>query len=125
MSEGGGSDLDTFKRCRLGADQNAGRRIDSVIRKRRRERFVIVPELWVERLEGTRHVSTYRVALRVLERNRQRKGQPFPLPNNIAGVSRWAKSTALKDLEKAGLVRLERRERKSPVVTAVMLDEED
>ena len=119
------SDLDALKRCRLDAEEYATRRIDSAVRKRRRRRFIIIPEMWIERLEGARHVSTYRVALRILQRNRQWEGQPFPLPNNIGGVSRWAKSTALKELEKAGLVQLERRKRKSPLVTGVMLDEEN
>ena len=118
-------DLDVLKRCRLDAKEFTARRIDSAVRKRRRRRFIIIPEMWIERLEGTRHVSTYRVALRILQRTRQCEGQPFPLPNNIGGVSRWAKSTALKELEKAGLVQLERRKRKSPLVTGVMLDEEN
>ena len=125
MRKGDDSDLDALKRCRLDAEEYATRRIDSAIRKRRRRRFIIIPEMWIERLESARHVSTYRVALRILQRNRQCEGQPFPLPNNIGGVSRWAKSTALKELEKAGLVELERRKRKSPLVTGVMLDEEN
>ena len=125
MSDDGDSDVDLLKRCRLGVDDSAARQVDSAVRKTRRRRFTIFPELWIERLEGARHASTYRVALRILQRNRQCRGRPFPLPNNIGGVSRWAKSTALRELEKAGLVRLERRERKSPLVLAVTLDEED
>ena len=125
MRKSDDSDLDVLKRCRLDAEEFTARRIDSAVRKGRRRRFIIIPEMWIERLEGARHVSTYRVALRILQRNRQCEGQPFPLPNNIGGVSRWAKSTALKELEKAGLVQLERRKRKSPLVTGVTLDEED
>ena len=125
MRKGDDSDLDALKRCRLDAEEYATRQVDSAVRKGRRRRFTMFPELWIERLEGARHVSTYRVALRILQRNRQYEGQPFPLPNNIGGVSRWAKSTALKELEKAGLVQLERRKRKSPLVTGVMLDEEN
>jgi hypothetical protein len=125
MSEGGGSDLDALKRCRLGADETVARRIDSIVRKSRRKRYVQFPQLWIERLEGVRHVSTYRVALRILQRHRQYRGRPFPLPNNIGGVSRCGKSTALVELEEAGLIQVERRNRKSPLVTAVMLDEED
>jgi len=125
MRKGDDSDLDALKRCRLDAEEYATRQVDSAVRKGRRRRFTMFPELWIERLEGARHASTYRVALRILQRNRQCRGRPFPLPNNIGGVSRWAKSTALRELEKAGLVRLERRERKSPLVLAVTLDEED
>jgi hypothetical protein len=125
MRKSDASDLDVLKRCRLDTEEFTTRRIDSTVRKRRRRRFIIIPEMWIERLEGARHVSTYRVALRILQRNRQCEGQPFPLPNNIGGVSRWAKSTALKELEKAGLVQLERRKRKSPLVTRVLLDEEN
>jgi hypothetical protein len=125
MRKGDDSDLDALKRCRLDAEEYATRRIDSAVRKSRRRRFIIIPELWIERLEGARHASTYRVALRILQRNRQSRGQPFLLPNNIGGVSRWAKSTALVELEEAGLIQVERRNRKSPLVTAVMLEEKD
>jgi hypothetical protein len=123
MTEDRDSELDLLRRCRLGRDfePEPARRIDSSIDKKRRKRFVIFPQLWIERLERAHHIATYRVALRVLQRHGQCGGRPFPLPNNIEGVGRWAKSVALSELEQLGLIRLERRNRKSPLVTAVTL----
>jgi hypothetical protein len=124
MNESGDPELDLLKRCRLGAEFQAEptRRVDSTIDKTRRKRFVIFPQLWIERLQTARYVATYRVAFRVLQRHAQCRGQPFPLPNNIEGVGRWAKWAALSELEQLGLIRLERRSRKSPLVTVVTLD---
>ena len=124
MSETDGPDLDLFKQCRLapGFEAESTRRVDSAIDKRRRKRFVIFPQLWIERLASARHIATYRVALRVLQRNGQTRGKTFPVPNNIEGVGRWAKSAALSELEQLGLICLERRERKSPIVTVLTMD---
>ncbi|SHI11876.1 hypothetical protein SAMN05443248_8370 [Bradyrhizobium erythrophlei] len=114
-------ELDLLKQCRLGPEfePDAARRIDSMIDKKRRQRFVMFPQQWIERLSGARHIATYRVALRVLQRHGQCRGRPFPLPNNIEGVNRWAKSMALSELEQLGLIRVERRVRKSPLVAVV------
>jgi hypothetical protein len=119
------SDLAMLKRCRLGPEfaSEPARRIDSTIDKKRWRRFVKFPGLWTERLAKARHIATYRVALRVLQKHWQGRGRPFPLPNNIEGVTRWAKSAALAELEQFGLIRLERRLRKSPVVTVVVVGE--
>lgn len=121
MTEEQDSELDLLKQCRLEPEfePSAARRIDSAIDKKRRQRFVMFPQLWIERLRTARHIATYRVALRVLQRSWQSRGQPFPLPNNIEGVGRWAKWAALSELEQLGLIRLERRDRKSPLVTVV------
>jgi hypothetical protein len=121
MSEDYDAELDLLKQCRLGPEfePDAARRVESTIDKKRRQRFVIFPQPWIERLSEARHISTYRVALRVLQRHGQCGGRPFPLPNNIEGVGRWAKSAALSELEELGLIRVERRQRKSPVVTVI------
>jgi len=124
MSESDDPELDLLKRCRLAPESEEVVRIDSVVRKQRRKHFVKVPGLWVERLSDARHIATYRVAMRVLARYWQRK-EVFPLPNNIEGVSRWAKWAALSELEKLGLIRLERRDRKSPLITVVTIGDED
>ena len=124
MNESDDPELASLRRCRLGAEYGveSARRIDSTIDKRRRRRFVMFPQLWIERLAEARHIATYRVALRVLQRHGQCRGRPFPLPNNIEGVGRWAKWAALSELEQLGLIRLERRNRKSPLVTVLTLD---
>jgi hypothetical protein len=116
------SDTDVLKQCRLTPEtEGAVRRVDSTVRQRRRQRFVKFPELWIERLANAHHIATYRVALWLLHKQWQYKGRPFPVPNTIGGVKRDAKSDALFELEKLGLISLERRGRKSPLVTVMML----
>lgn len=124
MAEDCDPELGLLKECRLDPHfaPDAARKIESGVAKKRRTRFVIFPQLWIERLSGARHIATYRVALRVLQKHGQARGQPFPLPNNIEGVGRWAKSTALSELEQLGLIHVERRDRKSPLVAVVTPD---
>jgi hypothetical protein len=48
------------------------------------------------------------------------KSKTFQLPNgqlNSFGVRRNTKERALRDLEAAGLIRVDRRQRKSPIIT--------
>ncbi len=88
--------------------------------QRRRQQFVRVPWTWIERLSGARHISTYRVAMYVLHLHWKRGGQPFPLANGMLaedGVSRYRKRDALRELEQLGLITVDRRQRKSPLVT--------
>jgi hypothetical protein len=88
--------------------------------QKRRQGFVKVPGLWVERLAQAHHLATYRVALHVLHRHWKSRGKPFTLSNGIVaieGVSRWQKWRGLRELEQLGLVAIERRRRKSPQIT--------
>jgi len=90
---------------------------------RKRKHFVLVPWLWIERLEKARYIATYRVALHILYRHWRDRGQPFTLSNRIMateGVSRWQKWRALRELEQLGLIRIELRERRSPRITIVI-----
>jgi hypothetical protein len=85
--------------------------------KRRRD-FIMVPFSWLERLEGA-HGQTYRLALAILYLTWKAKGEPVKLANTLSGiqgVSRQAKRRGLADLERRGLVVVERRPRKSPLV---------
>jgi hypothetical protein len=88
--------------------------------QKRHEHFVKVPHWWIERLARARHISTYRVALRVLYRHWKSRGQPFALGNGamaVEGVNRWRKWDGLRELEHLELITVERRPRKSPLVT--------
>jgi hypothetical protein len=94
--------------------------------RERREQFVMVPQWWVERLVKARRISTYRVALHVLYRHWKSRGQAFPLPNEAVfdgDINRWRKWDGLRELEQLGLVTVERRRRKSPIVTCRMARE--
>jgi hypothetical protein len=84
-----------------------------------RKQFVRVPWVWVNRLKDARHIGTYRVALHLLYEHWRNGGRSVVLPNGAlkeTGVSRWAKWDALRELERLGLVAVERRPRKSPLV---------
>jgi hypothetical protein len=86
--------------------------------RKRREQFVSVPWSWVERLAGAPG-QTYRVALCVLHLHWKGHGKPFKLPNGmlrIDGVSPRSKWRALDDLERRGLIAVERRRKRSPIV---------
>jgi hypothetical protein len=91
----------------------------SVSRKERKRRgqFIMVPWTWVEKLEGAPG-QTYRTALLLLYEH-WRQGKPIKLNNRMLetiGVSRYSKWRALPDLEGRGLIAVERRPKRSPVV---------
>lgn len=86
--------------------------------KKRRQHFVMVPWLWIERLNGATG-QTYRVALVLLYMGWKNRGAPIKLTNGmlrIEGISRRSKWRALNALERRGLIAVERRLRRSPVI---------
>jgi hypothetical protein len=90
--------------------------------QKQRQHFVKVPWTWIERLAGARYTATYRVALHILYRH-WKTGQPFVLSNgmlSMEGVERRAKWRGLQELEQLGLVAIERRQRKSPLITVLL-----
>jgi hypothetical protein len=88
--------------------------------KKRKQRFVMVPLVWVDRLMNAKLAATCKVALHILHTSWKRKSSSFPLSNRgLPGVDRKAKSRALKELELLGLVVIERRSQRSPIVTVL------
>jgi hypothetical protein len=90
--------------------------------RKRRELFVKVPWTWIEQLAKARYLATYRVALHVLYRHWKSGGVPFTLSNGMVameGVGRRAKWRALVELERFGLIAVERRKRRSPRITVL------
>ena len=91
--------------------------------RKRREQFVMFPMTWFDRLKGATG-QTHRVALYLLHLSWKEKGAPIKLANGMLerdGVSRFGKWRALADLEQRGLIAVERRPRRSPVVRLNML----
>ena len=87
--------------------------------KKRRQNFVMVPWTWVELLKGVKSAQTYRVALVLLYASWKSRGAPVKLPNGmleIDGVRRQSKWRALAELERRGLITVERRPSRSPIV---------
>lgn len=90
--------------------------------QKRRNQFIKVPWIWYERLLKARRASTYQVGLYVLYLQWKSGGQPFALANGglaSLGVSRWRKWRALHELECLGLIQVERRPRRSPVISVL------
>jgi hypothetical protein len=86
-------------------------------RKQWRRQFVRVPWEWVERLRPARRVSTYQLALLLAYEYWRQGGRPIVLSNVAAEMPRRSKWRALVELESMGLIRIERRSRKAPLVT--------
>lgn len=109
-----------LKRCRLPDDMVVLERRAVVPGKirRRRSHFISVPMVWFERLIGASG-QTYRIALYLLYLDWRGRGKPIQLANSllqIDGVSRQSKWRALTDLKRRGLITLERRPRRSPMI---------
>ena len=85
---------------------------------KRRGQFIRLPWLWFEKLAGATG-QTYRVALYLLFLHWKNGCKPIKLANGmlaIDGVSRQSKWRALGELERRGLIRVERRPKRSPIV---------
>jgi hypothetical protein len=90
--------------------------------KPKRGRFVKFPLVWFDRLgEINASGSTYRVAIHILQRAWQRRSSTIKLPN-VNRVSRNGRRAALQQLERAGLITVDRQPKRSPVVTVLLTD---
>jgi len=94
--------------------------IPTKIRKRR-EQFVMLPMRWYEKLANPIPAGrcTCLVAWYVLHLHWKNQGKPFKLANSMLdydGISRDSKTRALKELESRGLVAVEWRPKKVPIV---------
>jgi DNA-binding MarR family transcriptional regulator len=93
-------------------------------KKRKVEPFVKVPLWWIQQAATTTKSSTTLVCIELLYRSWKAKSPTFLLPNETLrklGVSREIKRRVLRDLERAGLITVERPTRKTPIVTLVGL----
>jgi len=90
--------------------------------QRQRQHFIKVPWRWVEQLAKARHIATYRVAHHVLYRHWKGGGLSFTLSNTAVvgeGVAPGTKWRALRELEQLELITVERRKRRSPLITVI------
>jgi hypothetical protein len=77
----------------------------------------------MEKLSRTRSANTYRVALYLLFLHWKGNGDPIKLANGMLAmdrVTRFSKWRALRELEQAGLIGIERRPKKSPTIRVVV-----
>jgi hypothetical protein len=88
-----------------------------------RRQFIRFPWAWMDALKAADRSQTYRLALLLVYEHWRAGGRDIVL-SNVAlereGISRWSKWRALGDLEKLGLVRVERRHRKAPRIVVLI-----
>lgn len=93
-------------------------------KRKKQEPFAKVPLMWAKRMTAATHTKRALVGIVLLHTAWKTKRTTFPLPNGQLtklGVSRQTKRRALADLERAGLIAVERPLRKTPIVTIVGL----
>jgi hypothetical protein len=90
--------------------------------------FKCLPDLWIEKLQGARSVATWKLAAHLLELDWKQyrkpflEGEPIVLPNGwlkASNLSRRDKVRSLRELRDLGMVRVQFRPRKSPLVTLI------
>jgi hypothetical protein len=122
-----GSRKDPFDIAALRIDPADSRMADRGAKARKKgwqRKFIRVPWVRVERLKATKRAVTYRLALFLIYEHWRGGGRPIRLSNVMLagdGVDRRSKWRALRELESFGLVRVERRARKSPLI-ALLVD---
>jgi hypothetical protein len=86
------------------------------------QQFVKLPMWWAEAVAAALRSPATMLVAELLYQHWKTKRTTFPLPNDRLqhlGVSRWVKYRNLQKLERGGLIRVERRPRKSPLVTLI------
>jgi hypothetical protein len=90
----------------------------------KKDTFVKVPLWWIEQATRATRTPQAMVCVWLLHLAWQSKSMEFILPNDRLakrGADRRVKRRALANLEKAGLIKVERRNRKPPRVTLVVI----
>ena len=118
MTEDDPFDLDDF---RLPPDMVRERAIGVPRQiKKRHQQFVKLPLAVVERIARHSRDKTFAVLCYLLHLEWKQGGGPIKVPNGFLaklGIGRGAKSRALSKLARLGIISVERRGRKSPIVT--------
>jgi hypothetical protein len=88
--------------------------------KKRHRQFVQLPLAWVDILARNSRNKTFAVLCHLVHLKWKQGGGPIKVPNGfleMLGVKPDAKSYALNKLESLGIISVERRDNKSPIVT--------
>jgi hypothetical protein len=95
--------------------------------KKWRRQFVRVPWTWIEHLSKAKRTTTWRLAMVLLYEHWRTGGHPIALSNvglESESLKRRSKWNALAELEKLGLIQVERRHRRSPRLRLLQVDQE-
>jgi hypothetical protein len=88
--------------------------------RKRREQFVMVPMAWHDALKNPLATGlTVLLAIYLCHLDWKNHGKPFKLPNGMLeydGVCRQTKWRVLRELERRGLISVECRSKKSPII---------
>lgn len=93
------------------------------VKRRKAEPFVKVPLWWIAQATKATNTGRALVCVELLYAAWKTKRSTFPLPNSRLaklGITRETKRRVLRDLERAGLVAVERPSRKTPIITLVV-----
>jgi hypothetical protein len=115
-------DEEPFRQVRSAAGVTPGSRAKA--KPRRRDRFVMVPLWWAEQAAKATRTPRALVWVWLLHLAWKTKGSTFPLPNaklGTQGISPKVKRQTLRGLEAAGLIRVDWRAGKTPIVTLLYL----
>jgi hypothetical protein len=96
--------------------------------KKRQKQWIKLPFRWRDRLRESASGKIWIVATAILHQSWKAHGRPIALANEILefdGVDRQSKRRALAELERLGLIVVERRPRKSPVIRPIIEDPSD
>ena len=88
-------------------------------RKGWQRNYTLVPREWELRLLGAKRISSYRLAIELLYLYWYNNGKPVTVSSKVAQaakISVRSKWEALAELERLGLLEVDRRSRKSPRV---------
>jgi DNA-binding transcriptional ArsR family regulator len=94
------------------------------VKRKKTDPFVRVPLWWIAQAATATNTGRALVCIELLCAAWKTKRTTFPMPNGRLaklGVSPNTKNRALRDLERAGLITVERPSRKTPIVTLVAL----
>lgn len=89
-------------------------------RKGWQRNYTLVPREWELRLLEAKRISTYRLAHEILYLHWYGKGKPVTVSGKVARtvkISARSKWEALAELERLGLIEVDRKPRRSPRVT--------
>ena len=92
------------------------------VKRKKVDAFVRVPLWWIAAATKATKTRKALVCVELLYASWKAKSSTFSLPNGRLkklGVSREAKRRALRDLERAGLITVERPTRKTPIVSLI------